>query len=272
MTTPIVEAKADGGSGQSSLERRILRALMVRPQHGFGLIRALSGVHTPVDGASLYPVLHQLARAGHVTGSWERRDGSPRARIYSLTRAGEIQLRRLAARPAPTPAYGHGCVAVCAGLVAASVTQGAVLPDETTHVRPLSPRLARAVELLDRRSASFSAVVRRLEESDVIVHLIERKGGCDSGVKSCLAVVGRRGGYRYVRIQIASMQSYDAVLAQIAHELQHAVEVAGDARVHDSRTSLALCDRIGWRAGNHCETRAAQGLARQVLSELGDRR
>jgi hypothetical protein len=135
-------------------------------------------------------------------------------------------------------------------------------------VRPLSLRAANAIAFLDRRSPTFSRLLTRLQGSDLIVHLVEQQGGCDGGVKSCLLILGPGHGYRYVRVLIQSMQPYDALLRQIAHELQHAVDIAGDAQVIDGRTSVAMCNRIGWGTAEHCETRSAQDVSRQVLAEV----
>jgi len=136
------------------------------------------------------------------------------------------------------------------------------------HVRPLSLRAANAIMLLDRRSPTFSRLLARLQTSDLIVHLVEQQAGCDRVVKSCLIILGRSGGYRYVRVLIQSMQPYEALLQQIAHELRHAVDIAGNAKVIDARTSVAMCNQVGWGTAEHCETRSAQDVSRQVLAEV----
>jgi hypothetical protein len=140
------------------------------------------------------------------------------------------------------------------------------------HIRALSTRLANAVSLLAQRSATFEGLVRKVDASDVIVHLVEQQDPCGFAVKSCTSVTGDRGGHRYVRVAVRTMQPYADLLQQVAHELQHVVEIAGDRAVRDASASLALCDRIGWRAGSRCETPAAQDVSSRVIAELSRQR
>lgn len=133
------------------------------------------------------------------------------------------------------------------------------------HVRVLSARLADAVRLMRQRSPTFAALLVRLESSDVIVHVLEQKGRCDGAVDSCLVIVGDRGGHRYLRIFIRSMQPYDAILREVAHELEHAAEIAARA---DARATRNVCDGAERRSSDRCETAEAQAFARRVMSEL----
>jgi hypothetical protein len=128
------------------------------------------------------------------------------------------------------------------------------------------------VSLLERRSPTFDGLVRAIDASDVIVHLVEQKEPCGFSIRSCTTVTADRGGHRYIRVSVGTMQPYAEVLQQLAHELQHVVEIAGDRAVRDASQSLALCDRIGWRAGTRCETPGAQDVSRRVIAELSRQR
>ncbi len=64
------------------------------------------------------------------------------------------------------------------------------------------------------------------------------------------------------------------MIATIAHELQHAVEVIDDDNVNDEKSLVALYRRIGQQSGNaspsRWETTAAQQAGFQVRKELAE--
>lgn len=53
------------------------------------------------------------------------------------------------------------------------------------------------------------------------------------------------GGFRYVRIAISTDLSADQIIATLAHELQHVVEIIDDPGVVDEPSLSALYRRIG---------------------------
>lgn len=62
--------------------------------HGYEVIAALrSGSEGAFDlpEGTVYPALHRLELAGHLSSEWAVRDGR-RRRIYSITRAGRAEL------------------------------------------------------------------------------------------------------------------------------------------------------------------------------------
>jgi hypothetical protein len=76
-------------------------------------------------------------------------------------------------------------------------------------------------------------------------------------------------GQRYVRIQIALRGAPDEGIAILAHELQHAIEVAQETHVSDQAELAALYQRIGTRSGHLIyDTQAAQEVGRLVRREL----
>src|ERR1700760_2086105 len=94
--------KADQTAGQ--LDMLLLAALAQGPVHGYGVITRLredsGGVFTLPEG-TIYPALHRLEAAGHVTSS-DDFVGGKRRRTYALTDAG---VARLHARRAEWTAF-----------------------------------------------------------------------------------------------------------------------------------------------------------------------
>jgi hypothetical protein len=82
----------------------------------------------------------------------------------------------------------------------------------------------------------------------------------------------RAGSFRYVRATLNADQSADQMIATLAHELQHALEVAEDEGVTDQRSLLALYKRIGRPSYSGLvaawETDAAQDTGFKVRREL----
>jgi transcriptional regulator len=82
---------------QGSLDLLILKTLQAGPNHGFGItlhVQTVSEGLLRMEEGSLYPALHRLERAKLVSGEWQITGNGRRARIYSLTAAGEDQLAR----------------------------------------------------------------------------------------------------------------------------------------------------------------------------------
>lgn len=77
---------------QAALELVVLSTLAHGPNHGFGIalhIERTSGALLRVEEGSLYPALHRLEKTGLVKAKWQVTDNARRARVYSLTPAGE---------------------------------------------------------------------------------------------------------------------------------------------------------------------------------------
>ena len=138
------------------------------------------------------------------------------------------------------------------------------------HVRTTDPRAERWVEIGATESQTFRELLDRLSESDVIVHvqLVERLNvaGQTYFVKSAATV-------RYVRIELVAGGYVWDMIALLAHELQHAVEIAGAPGVRDRQT---LAQFYGGMPGNsvaHSEydSVAARVTEARVKRELGSR-
>ena len=135
--------------------------------------------------------------------------------------------------------------------------------------RPLDPIAADAFIRARADSVTVRSLVATLEASNVIVH-IESSRMLPLGIVGTTRFVTSRGGYRYVRITIATDLSKTGRSAILAHELQHACELA-QSNADDADSVRELFEREGHRLGAFVETRAAIDAERLVRGELGHR-
>ena len=80
---------------QGTLDLLILKAVSLRPEHGWAIserIHQVSRESLQIPQGSLYPALHRLERRGWIKATWGASDNNRRAKFYELTRAGRKQL------------------------------------------------------------------------------------------------------------------------------------------------------------------------------------
>ena len=159
-----------------------------------------------------------------------------------------------------------GCLVSTSALAAA--------PDETwreARIRPQDARLAERLRAGIARSATFRDIVTRLEAGNLIVY-VSLSPTMKSSLAGKLTWMAKSGAFRYVKATINIEQSSDQMIATLAHELQHALEVHEDERVIDQRSLAALYQRIGLPSSaavlGGFETVAAQEAGLQVRREL----
>jgi PadR family transcriptional regulator, regulatory protein PadR len=78
-----------------TLDLLILRALELRPLHGVGVAARIQQVTRDafiVKPGSLFPALRRLEQQGWLIGEWAQSENNRRARYYTLTRSGRVQL------------------------------------------------------------------------------------------------------------------------------------------------------------------------------------
>jgi len=78
-------------------------------------------------------------------------------------------------------------------------------------------------------------------------------------------------GYRYLRVSVKVTGRRRIGIPALAHELQHAVEIAQAGDVRDERTLADLFRRIGWQSERRVsvfETEAARVVEERVRREL----
>jgi hypothetical protein len=161
-------------------------------------------------------------------------------------------------------------LAIALGLVPrpAPLTAERVLDSPVRHVRTTNKPIQSMLRRGFAQSPTFSALLARLERSDLIVYL-EEVPRLPGALEGRLLMLPPAHGTRYVRIQIALRGSPSDSIAVIGHELRHAVEIADATSVVDEQSLAALYRRIGVDRGNNLfDTIEAQETGKQVLKEL----
>lgn len=80
---------------QGTLDLIVLRMLRDEPTNGYDLslrIQTVSRDVLQVNAGSLYPALYRLEERGLIRASWKDTATGRRAKVYSLTAAGQKQL------------------------------------------------------------------------------------------------------------------------------------------------------------------------------------
>lgn len=123
------------------------------------------------------------------------------------------------------------------------------------------------------RSATFRQLVDALQRSNVIVFV--QPGYCAGGrIRSCLVGIGGSLLERHIRIKVDLQHTtHVGLIATVAHELQHALEIAEQPDVIDASGALKLYRQIAvgrCRVGlsEECETERARATERKVSQEL----
>jgi hypothetical protein len=140
--------------------------------------------------------------------------------------------------------------------------------DPVARVRGYSDKETRIIRYLLDRSATGRALVRELEASDVIVYV--QLTGDESAGRAATRFVITTGGQRYLRVVIGTMTPQLDRPSLLAHELQHAVEIARAPDVRDDNGMRQLYRRIGdsRHARSDFETAAAREVGARVRREL----
>jgi len=126
-------------------------------------------------------------------------------------------------------------LALAPGSDAATSPPNIALDAIAFRVRATDPRAQEWIRAGAAASPTFRALLSRLGESDLIVHveIVDRIAG---GAVGQMYFLSATGGVRYVRIEVVAGPHAARMVALVGHELQHAVEVADAPRVRDSKT------------------------------------
>ena len=140
-----------------------------------------------------------------------------------------------------------------------------------SRLRPMDAKSAALLQAGNARSATFKELTDALEQSDVVVWV--RVGQMTNRGETHF--IASTASSRIVRVSLRLQGLENGLLSTLAHELQHALEIARAPEVRD-RTSLVLYyQRVGEAsrssAGALLETPAAQRIEARVLNELLDR-
>jgi hypothetical protein len=170
-------------------------------------------------------------------------------------------------------------VVLSAVIVCAAAPLASASPADASRVRSTDAAMLVLVREGAERSATFSTLVDTIGQSNGIVYV--EFGYCAFGhLNGCLLpYIASSRGDRYLRIIVTpdkNRRSHDQLLALIAHELRHALEVIEHPEVVDVATMEAMYRRIGTpETGGPTgyETSAARAAGDTALSELsGGRR
>jgi hypothetical protein len=161
------------------------------------------------------------------------------------------------------------------GLVFAAVIVGCpvaaqdrAVPAASARVRAVDKKAADLLRAGKARSETFRLLTETIERSDLIVYVETRR----QTLRGQLQFASASAAGRYLRVSISAFGLEDDILPWLAHELWHAVELAGAPEVRDRASLRQFYERVGggFRAGGtvELETIQAQQTQDKVLGEL----
>ncbi|MBA3949417.1 MAG: hypothetical protein H0X44_05660 [Acidobacteria bacterium] len=153
---------------------------------------------------------------------------------------------------------------VCA---VATTSAAAVSPRAMARLRPGSDTARVLLGDALARSAIVRGLVEDLASSDVIVHVdLGRPAG---GVAASTVFVTATEHARYLRVTLDTMTPPHDLIPFLAHELEHALEIARHPEVRDVAGMRRLYGRIGLntRALMSYETEGARAVERRAREE-----
>jgi hypothetical protein len=139
------------------------------------------------------------------------------------------------------------------------------------RIRPTDQRATTALQVGTERSSVFRGLLQAIDQGDVFVYVaVDPRMG--RGLMGRLTFAGSTGRYRYLRVMLHPELGTDVMVAALAHELRHVLEVLEHPEVVSEATLAALYSRIGHsnRAGGMpgFETDAALDTGMEVRREL----
>ena len=82
---------------QGTLDLLILKTISREPMHGWAIAKRIEQISQDVlrvQQGSLYPALHRLEQQAWIEAQWGETETGRKAKVYSLTRAGRVQLEK----------------------------------------------------------------------------------------------------------------------------------------------------------------------------------
>lgn len=147
----------------------------------------------------------------------------------------------------------------------------AAVAEDHTHVRATEPRTLALIASGQSRSPTFRQLVDTLNASDVILY-VEPKRTRQALGGYLLHDIMTAGAFRYVHAAIDTTGADGRLIPLLAHELQHAIEVAQVPEVRDARSLEEMFGRSALQfgcGGTTCyETQAATNIEYAVGEEL----
>jgi DNA-binding PadR family transcriptional regulator len=255
---------------QGPLDVTVLRTLAaIGPQHGLGLANRILQVSEgllDLNQGMLYPALLRLEQRRWIASRWGLSDHNRKAKFYALTARGRREIRvgceRSLERVAALPR---------SATVMLAATLLSPVSEDFTHVRTFEPRILALIETGIRRSETFRHLVDTLNASDVIVYIEPQQ--TREALGGYLAhTVTAGGAFRYLRVKIVTQGAENQRISVLAHELQHAVEVAQAPEARDAESLANVFRRLAVQFGcvsRTCyETRTSRDVEHAVYDEL----
>ena len=141
-----------------------------------------------------------------------------------------------------------------------------------TRVRTVDPRIAALFKSGLDRSSLLREIVDRIDAGSTIVYVGLDPTMKKKGLAGRLTFSGAAGGYRYMRALINPDMPAEQIIASIAHELHHVLEVMANPDVRSEDDLRELYKRIGRESRassvSGWETEAAQQVGYDVRREL----
>jgi hypothetical protein len=157
---------------------------------------------------------------------------------------------------------------VAIGMVAGVDAETPAVVNPNARVRAMQPRVEKLITAGMERSPSFRRLVHRLEQSDVIVY-IDARYDLRVGVGASMRFLATSASDRFVRIQLDARHNSQMLVALLAHELQHAVEVADNAAIRSADDLRVFYRDTGLRTGpDSFDSEAAREMGYLVRAEL----
>jgi hypothetical protein len=176
----------------------------------------------------------------------------------------------MAVRPPSGASHGtRASMVVAPALLAVLAAAGQVRaqaldPPAAVHVRPASSRAAALLAEGRARSATFRQLVQALERSDVFVWV--ETGFL--GVHGRVLFAGTCQAGRLLRIRVNGLEADEHLVAWLAHELQHAVEIASAPEVDSAAALRRFYEQHGRGTPDRLCTPEAERVAARVAAEL----
>ncbi len=142
------------------------------------------------------------------------------------------------------------------------------LATPTSRLRPKDRKAAALLRAGDARSATFRRLLEALEGSDLVLYIETRRLALPGQTQLVCATPSAR--YVLVSVQVQGLDN--DLVPWLAHELWHAVEIAGAPDVRDAASLRRFYEKVGRLArvdgATQVETLRAQETRTTVLDEL----
>jgi hypothetical protein len=163
----------------------------------------------------------------------------------------------------------YASVGVCLLILCRSAAAEDVV--RPSHVRAESPEVRALIADAAERSVTFRALVDGIERSNVIVYVRVRLFNSQM-LDGRIGFLGSHPGVRFLAIELACPRRRELQLTTLAHELQHALEIARAPWVVGPATLAQYYGQIGNEIGGGTaltfETDAARRTGARVRLEL----